>query len=131
MRLTELEPGPRWRVLCADDALAFLSQQPNERQAHAKGLRALLRRYAQGGRQALTAELFHEADHHESIWEFRKGALRLYCFIDKGDTLTVLTHGAVKKTAKTAKGDLVVACAARDRYLEAKANHTLTIKDHG
>lgn len=106
---------------------SFLANQPKERQAHAKGLRALLRRYANGGRQALTTELFHEADRSEGIWEFRKGALRLYCFIDKDDTLTVLTHGAVKKTGKTAKADLTTACAMRDRYLDAKANQTLII----
>ncbi len=85
----------------------------------------LFERYAVGGRQALTAELFHEAGDNGNIWEFVKGRLRVYCFKDDNG-LVILTHGVVKKTQTTAQSDITRAVREKEAYLVAKKNGQLT-----
>jgi hypothetical protein len=65
-------------------ALDFLRDAPPQMRGSATGMWALFDRYAEGGRQKLTAELFHEANRVDDIWEFIKGRLRMYCFVDDG-----------------------------------------------
>lgn len=123
MRLSILESTARRTVaylMGDDDVLTFLQTQPANRSSSAKGFRALFRRYAELGRQGLTEEQFHLANQEESIWEFRKGALRVFCFMDHNEHLTVLTHGAVKKTPKVTSADLRAAVAEKKRYSAAK-----------
>lgn len=59
------------------------------------------------------------------IWEFRTSwmgmAYRLFAFWDKdGETLVVATHGLVKKTQKTPKGEIKRAQAIRKEYFDNK-----------
>ena len=59
------------------------------------------------------------------IWEFRTSwqgmAYRLFAFWDKdGETLVVATHGVVKKTQKTPKGEIKHAQAIRKEYFATK-----------
>lgn len=63
------------------------------------GMFALFQRYAAAGRQKLPTAVFHEADRGSGVWQFIKGRLRVFCFIDDG-AMVVLTHGMVKKTQK-------------------------------
>lgn len=63
----------------------------------------------------------------EEIWEFRtlynKTAYRLFAFWDKTgkvDTVVISTHGLIKKTDKTPKGDLDKAERLRKFYMEQK-----------
>ncbi len=65
----------------------------------------------------------------EDIWEFRtlfkKAYYRLFAFWDKSnneDTLVITTHGLIKKTAKTPKGDLEKAVRLRNEYYKSKTN---------
>ena len=61
------------------------------------------------------------------IWEFRtlfnKTHYRLFAFwdrTDKIDTVVISTHGLIKKTDKTPKGDIEKAERLRKVYLEQK-----------
>lgn len=61
------------------------------------------------------------------IWEFRtlynRTHYRLFAFwdrTDKIDTVVISTHGLIKKTDKTPKGDLEKAEKLRKLYLEQK-----------
>lgn len=70
-------------------------------------------------------ELFKKLN--EVIWEFRtkfnKNYYRLLAFWDKTDseeTLVLATHGFVKKTKKTPKGEIQRAEEIRKEYFEQK-----------
>jgi phage-related protein len=67
----------------------------------------------------LTAELFHEANRDGKIWEFIKGRLRVYCFMEEG-ALVILTHGAIKKSQKANRNDIARAMRMRNAYLAAR-----------
>lgn len=76
-------------------------------------------------RYANDSELFKKLD--EEIWEFRtiynKTYYRIFAFWDKTDkseTLVLATHGIIKKTDKTPKGDLEKAKAITKWYFEQK-----------
>lgn len=135
MRLLILAKGSRSVAAPLDDAngacpvLDFLHTQPPNRQASAKGFAALFRRYAQLGRAGLTEDQFHLANREEKIWEFRKGALRLFCFEDGDGGLVILTHGAPKESQKVKASEIRTAVEARRRYLSAKAGGQLTLED--
>lgn len=68
----------------------------------------------------LTAALFHEVDKDEKIWQFTKGKLRVFCYIDNDGKLLLLTHGALKKSQKVDPREVRRAIAIKHRYLEAK-----------
>jgi hypothetical protein len=128
MRLV-LVHDKRWRVAAlaepaAIPALDFLMEAPADFRGSAKGMWALFDRYAEGGRQKLTAELFHEASRNDEIWEFIKGRLRVYCFIDDG-ALVLLTHGAIKKTRKADGSEVARAVRLRNEYVAAKQSGDL------
>jgi len=86
---------------------------------------ALFERYAAAGRLQLTTAVFHEANKQEGIWQFIKGRLRVFCFMDEDGTLLVLTHGAIKKQQKADRQEVARAVRLRDAYLSAKRNGNL------
>lgn len=102
------------------EVLEFLRSVPSDMAAHAKGMRLLFDRYAQRGRTNLTTEMFHQADKQEAIWEFRKGRLRIFCFMDDG-RLVIATHGAIKKTQKADQQEIARAVEIKRRYFGDKA----------
>lgn len=131
MRLLVVEKNNREVLAIIEDggsdtcpAIDFLASQPRERRGSAKGFKALFVRYADNGRQGLTADLFHEVDKTEKIWEFIKGRLRVFCFEDGGG-LVVLSHGALKKSQKVASKEVERAIKNKEKYLEAKQNGKL------
>lgn len=99
---------------------AFLSSVESQYQASAKGLDVLFHRYAQQGRGGLTSELFHEASKKDRIWEFKKGRLPVYCFMEEDGNVLLLSHGIVKKDQKTKLTDIQRAATLRDHYIRAK-----------
>ncbi len=109
--------------------LDFLRNQPANRQGTAKGFSALFKRYAMGGRAALTVELFHEADKTEGIWEFIKGSLRVFCFMDGGN-MVILSHGNQKKRSTANPHDVARAIELRRRYQRAKQQDQLNWMEH-
>lgn len=124
MKLVSLNQG-RFKVAAVVEdgrapVLAFLKEAPADMQGSARGMPALFSRYATAGRQLLSSDVFHEANKPEGIWEFIKGRLRVFCFMDTDGTLLVLTHGAVKKTRKADPAEVAKATRIKDAYLAAK-----------
>jgi hypothetical protein len=120
MRILILREG-RFRVAALADpevapSLEFLRGVPDHMRGSAAGMWALFDRYAEGGRMKLTAELFHEANRDGKIWDFIKGRLRVYCFMEEG-ALVVLTHGTIKKSQKVDRRDIARAVSCRNAYL--------------
>lgn len=42
---------------------------------------------------------------NEDLWEFKSGQVRIFCFFDRGKII-ILSHGFVKKSAKTPKNQI-------------------------
>lgn len=114
------------QVVSTQEAIDDLANVAHPFKAHAKGLKSLFVRYAKTGTQDLTSEMFHEADKEEGIMEFKRGRLRVYCFLD-GGRIVVLSHAIVKKSQKTDKRDVEKAKRLKDAYFSAKADGTLEI----
>ena len=141
MRLLILERG-RYEVAAIADAdeahhvgtvvrsvpLDFLMAGDSNFGSSARGMFALFQRYAAAGRLLLPASVFHEADRSLEIWQFIKGRLRVFCFLD-GAALVVLTHGVVKKTQKADRQEVERAVRIRASYLSAKAAGAITRED--
>ena len=73
-------------------------------------------------------ELFKKLQ--DEIWEFRtlynKTYFRLFAFwdkTDKEDTIVISTHGIIKKTGKTPKGEIEKAENLRVQYFNEKINN--------
>ncbi|MBR5061294.1 MAG: type II toxin-antitoxin system RelE/ParE family toxin [Prevotella sp.] len=102
-----------------EEARDFIKSQPKEIR-HKIGKN--IRRVQKGERDS---NLFKKLDGSKEIWEFRtlcdKKYYRLFAFWDKDiNTLVVSTHGIVKKTQKTPKGEITKAEAIREKYFENK-----------
>ena len=82
----------------------------------AKGFKKLFQRYADGGRNKLTAELFHEVDKPEGIWQFIKGDLRVFCFFDGKNV--VLSHGAIKESQRVDPAEVTRAVGMKTKYFQ-------------
>ncbi|MCK9468238.1 MAG: type II toxin-antitoxin system RelE/ParE family toxin [Porticoccaceae bacterium] len=104
-----------------------LANVPTNMAAHARGFAALFQRYAAFGKNGLTSEQFHEAG-GDDIYRFRKGRLRVYCFLDETN-LVILSHAAVKKKQKTPPSDLTKAEAVKKEYMAAKIAGALSITE--
>lgn len=134
MRLLPLI-SERWTVLAPGNGpndcpvLEFLKERQSNEKASVRGMRALFRRYACEGRAGLTTDQFHLANKEERIWEFVKGRIRIYCFEDSDGALVILTHGAIKKTQKTARENLKKAVSIRDAYEDAKRKGKVRIEE--
>ena len=75
--------------------------------------------------QVIDNEIFKKLQ--DEIWEFRtlhqKTYYRLLAFWDKENeerTLVVVTHGFIKKTGKTPKGEIERAQNLREKYFKSK-----------
>jgi hypothetical protein len=108
--------GDTWEVTCP--AVEFLQQQAaiKSYSSMCKGFAVIFGRYAMGGRQAITAEMFHEVDKPNGIWQFIKGDLRLLCFVEKNDVF--ITDGYVKKSQKADRSEVARAVAAKNNYFK-------------
>ena len=112
----------------ASEVLEFLLSGDPNFASSARGMFALFQRYAAAGRQKLPTAVFHEADRASGVWQFIKGRLRVFCFIDDG-AMVVLTHGMVKKTQKADRSEVEKAARLRSAYLAAKAAGAITKED--
>lgn len=101
----------------APDVLVWLHGLPQDMQGSAKGFKALFDRYAADGTQNLSKALFHQVDTEHQIWEFIKGRLRIFCFMD-GGKLLILTHGVVKKSQKVDPSAVASAVVLKARYMK-------------
>ncbi len=107
----------------------FLHRASKQWAAHAKGCYALFARYAEYGRDGMTADWFHEVDKQSGIWQFKKGRLRVYCFLDGGD-LVILTHGSVKKSQKADPKEIGRAVLLKAQYEQDKASNEIAFLEN-
>ncbi|HET6805984.1 MAG TPA: type II toxin-antitoxin system RelE/ParE family toxin [Frateuria sp.] len=82
---------------------------------------ALFAVVADNGRMR-SVRLFHEANKKESLYEFRKGDMRVYFFFssDSGEVF-ICSHAIYKKQQTTHQRDVSRAVALRDQIKAAKA----------
>jgi len=143
LELITLIKGKRHRI-CAlikgnhIPVISFLNEQSNISHRHAsytRGLRTLMERYANEGRQGLTTDQCHLADKKEGIWEFRRGRLRIYfVMVDASGgqgQIVLLSHGIIKKHQKTKVRDKEEAKQLRNAYNLAMADGRLKIYQQG
>lgn len=129
MKVTIIKKG-RYIVAAAGDqdgqipVLDFLHDVAADMKSSAVGMEVLFNVYAKDGKNGLPSAVYHEANKSEGIWEFIKGRLRIYYFVDDG-ALIVLTHGSIKKTQKADKGEVSRAVRLKAQYMKAKENGTL------
>jgi hypothetical protein len=104
-----------WSDKCP--ALEFLQEHgaKGSYAASCRGLAVVFQRYADLGRQGVTAEMFHEVDRANGIWQFIKGDLRVLCFIVSNDVF--LTNGYIKKSQKADPSEVTRAVNAKKKYL--------------
>lgn len=108
------EVGKDWGVTCpAVDFLKAKAQQ-SAYSSSASGLAVTMGRYAENGRHGVTAEMFHEVDSANGIWQFSRGDLRILCFVE-GNTV-YLTNGYIKKSQKADPAEVARAVAAKRRW---------------
>ena len=86
-----------------------------------RGLLVLFQRYGEGGRQALTKQMFHEVDEERKIWQFSKGDIRAIGFIESGRFFIVSTV-ALKKGQSVDKKAVDQAANLRDSMFP-KSSH--------
>lgn len=109
---------PKFKVEFLEEASVFLNQLDET-------VRAKIIYNITKARFSKDKELFKKLT--DEIWEFRtlyqKTHYRLFAFWDKSentDTLVISTHGLIKKTDKTPRGDLDKAERLRKEYFELK-----------
>jgi hypothetical protein len=88
----------------------------------AKGVASLFKLYAEHGRlrpYGLTKEQMHHANYDPDIFEFIKGDVRVFCFID--GNMAVLTNSGLKKGQKANKKDVAKAIKIYRQYDEDRA----------
>ena len=115
-----------YEILFLDEAFEFLNHLDKK---HAQKILFNIRK----AQSIYDVELFKKLK--DEIWEFRtlyQGIhYRLFAFWDKANpvnTLVVSTHGIVKKTGKTPKGEIRKAKLVRARYFEDKETANKTKK---
>lgn len=72
------------------------------------GLLLIMKEHSNNGNVLLTTENCHRActENKISIYEYRKGRLRIYWFYDElNKNIVVCSHGIIKKAQKTDKSD--------------------------
>jgi crotonobetainyl-CoA:carnitine CoA-transferase CaiB-like acyl-CoA transferase len=106
---------------------AEISSQGRATHAAAAGMVALFDTVVELGR-VKASRYYHEANKNESVYEFRKGTIRVYFFFAANDgELVVCSHSITKDQRKARKADIDKVVAFRNRYLAAKANATIEI----
>lgn len=111
--------------LCA--AEQFLSTGEETTRASREGLAQMLRTVARMGLQDVPAAWSHEANKRDQVYEFRKGALRLFYFKGQGRQIAVCTTGVRKSGNKADKGAVAKAAAYRKEYFAAVQSNTLEV----
>ena len=113
---------------------AFLSEQETQYQGSVDGMLALIQRAAtlRLGPRGLTRDQCHPANTAEpdqTIWQFIKGDLRIFFFMDGADRIVVCACGALKKGQKADRGKVAEAQRAKSDYETAKRQGRLVMKE--
>lgn len=103
-------------------ALDELRELGSRYNGSAKGIVSLFKIYAENGRlrpYGLTKEQMHHANYDPDIFEFIKGDVRVFCFID--GNMIVLTNSGLKKGQKANKKDVAKALKIFRQYEKDRA----------
>lgn len=109
------------------ELLSFLDDMEGRMEKDAIRIMNLLDRTAKKGPSKRT-EISHQIE--DEVYEFIQGRLRVLWFYDEG-RIVICTHGFVKKTKKTPRGEIARAREIRRRYIEDKANGRIAIEEGG
>lgn len=133
-----------WRICSpitieTDDRLltaleVFLAEQPAQYQRSVDGMLALIQRAATLplGPRGLTRDQCHAANTAEpdqTIWQFIKGDLRVFFFMDGTDRIVVCACGVLKKGQKADRGKVAEAQRVKSGYEMAKRQGHLVVKE--
>ncbi len=106
---------PKFKVEFLEEALTFLdAQEPKAREKIIYNIRK--------AQVTNDNDLFKKLT--ENIWEFRtlykRTHYRLFAFWDKTKVVVISTHGLIKKTGKTPKGEIAKAENLMELYFKNK-----------
>ncbi len=135
MRLKVLYCG-QWQVVApvASDGTCDLEVQlaalamDKKCKAFVIGFRALWQRIPRHGPRGLGTDFYHCVDPDGSIYEFRKGGLRLLCFEADG-AIVVCSHVFRKQSRKTPESEVRRALSLKKRFDEAHRLSKVLIED--
>ncbi|WP_406828142.1 type II toxin-antitoxin system RelE/ParE family toxin [Microbulbifer sp. ARAS458-1] len=129
MNLSDIVAPSDWRILveCDEGGNSELDEvMSGLTDGELAGWLKLLERAAIVGPKNIPRNNRHHIDKPNDIYEFIKGKWRLSFFYDEGN-IVVCGHMFRKKTQETPKKDKKKAARLKERYLNAKADGTLTI----
>lgn len=142
MRVVVLAEGPGCRIVAelpdggADDCdsdleLSFAAYKANggSISKDVDRMLAVFAFMATRGRASST-HFFHEANKKHSIYEFKRGDLRVYfTFEQHSGQICLCSHAIRKKKDAADIGDIKKACAAQRRFTESVAAKSLKVVD--
>jgi hypothetical protein len=103
---------------------AFLDDGEDATEASRIGLLEMLQRVAAcGGLQNVPAAWWHEVNKNDSIYEFKKGPLRLFFFKGKNGDVAVCTGGVRKQGQKVDTGQVRAAVAFKTKYYKEEIDY--------
>ena len=125
----------RYRLLATMDgdgcpAQEFILQGDANTRSWRMGLAKMLDVVSERGLANVPRAWCHEADKERGIYEFRKGALRLFFFKGQGNDIAVCTTGLRKDQSKADRPAVALADKLRNAYFAAcKANQLEVLED--
>jgi len=105
----------------------FLLNGESSTRAAREGLVYFLEKVADEGLQNVPPAWFHEVDKQNSIYEFTKGALRLFFFKGQDGQIAVCTTGIRKSGQKVDKASVKKASLMRTNYFAALKDNTVKV----
>lgn len=105
----------------------FLTVGEKTTQANRDGLLVFLKHTAQHGLQGIPAAWWREVDKQNSIYEFKKGSLRLFFFKGSGKDIAICTVGGRKKGQKVDKSAVTASINWKKSYVTACSNGTYEV----
>lgn len=131
MRVKVLAQG-RFRVVAVMEGEScpveeFLSNGEATTFGSRVGLAEMLQHVANEGLANVPSAWTHEANKESSIYEFKKGPLRVFYFEGKNGDIAVCTSGIRKTGQKVDRQSVNRAVRAKDAYFDARRRDTLEV----
>lgn len=99
-------------------------------QGSAKGVASLYKIFAEHGRlrpHGVTKEQMHHANYDPDIFEFIKGDVRVFCFLD--GNMVILTNAGLKKGQKANPKDVAKAEKVYRQYFKDKNQGNIELRE--
>lgn len=107
----------------------FLSDHQATVPGQVAGILTTIENFSTSGLELITSEQCHNVNDDATIWQFRRGRLRILWFYGEDGRVIICSHGFFKNTQKTPKHEVRRAEAARAAYLAAKLANQISIKE--